>query len=823
MQPIMAAFDAGELDPSLHANVDTELFQRGAKTLRNMLNGTPAGVESRPGTEWLKDIYSTGTIPGAFTDPVLVPFIYSETQRYCLVFTYDGDMYVLKEDGTFVQSGGSDYVLATGLTNMWAGYGFTQVADSIWITKGGSWAYKIVRIADDNWTVAAATTAVPISEYTQPNSQPSPYFNSYHRAVSANEIYTGAYIVDQVCPDGYTRRHYTGNSHWIVGAYGTNDVQYAIMNAIPDSVWTQSTADANCYYLNTEMYTDADVIANIIALYAYEIPTTSGESTLRQIDRTASDALPTSDWQWCFNDHDTLGFETFYVRVNGGVNPSNITADVDYFSYTFAGSQYNIYMSKVDGEGTVGFVGSTVLPVVEFPTEPVPDIGLKPYFTYEPFSVAASQSPETVCAAFQRLWWGGASNKPATVEGSSLGDLALHGRHVPPLASDGIEIAIADEEVNKVLWIVRFTTGVLVFTSGALFLVSGTTGGIQTTGVQWLCDTEVSDVVQPIVIGSTVIWCDAYNKVMELTYSDERKAYYPIDRTQFHRHLFPVAYTYNNETGKLRSWAYSKPSNTLFLVKSNGELLTSKLIIGGQIWPWTRHDTGAWSAAGHDTDSADTFKSVCCIGSEVIFACRRSVVNAVAGSIRIERLRYIEYEDITPTASNGWFLDCAKYYTGGGLRVITGLDHLEGYSVMALADGNELGPFTVASGTITLDDTEEYEDVLVGIPFAADIMTLRIGNLGAQMQGKRKNVSGADVVLRDTRDIDAGPDFDNLTAQNFRDREAYNVATELFTGVKHISFKPGWSNTGEFVIRQGGPYPLRIDAIMPEVRLADQR
>ncbi|MFW6341411.1 MAG: hypothetical protein ACOC00_00135 [Halothiobacillaceae bacterium] len=812
MQTLKAAFDAGELDPSLHAAVDTELYQRGAKRLRNFYTGTPAGIEGRPGTEWIADIHAAGTDPSSVTDrQVLIPFVYSATDRYVLAFDGDGTMRVIKENGDLVEDGlGNVYTLSTSLTDLAFGYSYTQVADSIWICDAAG-CYKLVRVDEKNWTVAGVDTGVPASEYTDPAD--TRIIGVHQQADSSNFKYEGAIYVDAQCPDGYTRKLDDATAYWISGTWGGNDVMFAMLNVLWDyaSHWTQSPSDANVYYWDAQPFTDADVIDKLSALYAYKRPFGTDSSEIRQLVRTTADSRPSSDWEWCFNDHDTLGFDTFYVRLGGGSSPG-ASSDVDLLCYAFSGARYDIFMSKTGGTETVGYVASTTLPIVEWEQEPTPDPGVQPYTDYRPVvNGITSKEPVTVCAAFQRLWWGGTDAKPATIEASALGDLAIHGRHTPPIASDGMELAIASEAVNQVRWIIKFDSGVLVFTSGSLYLVTGTTGGVQTAAVNWLCDTEVDEKLQPITIANTVLWCDRYNRVMELTYSDERKAYWPIDRTEYAKHLFG----YNRSVSRVVSWSYSELYGRLYATLANGTMLTARVMIGAPLWPWTWHDTGKWSSSGHDTGSLDRFLSVCCVGDEVFLSVYRTRGTTSTASITLERMRH----DVVEQASEGWFLDCAKYYFGN-VRVVTGLDHLEGYAVMALADGNALGPFIVSSGTITLHDSDTYQDVVVGLPYAVDLVMLPIGNYGNQLQGKPKSVGGADVALRDTRDIDAGPTADKLKPQAFRDREAYDEATNLYTGIKHIAFNSGWNNTGEFMIRQGGPFPVKIDAVMPEVRVA---
>ncbi|MGH7342680.1 MAG: hypothetical protein ACREKH_19520, partial [Candidatus Rokuibacteriota bacterium] len=75
---VLRAFGAGELAPGLLARADTQLYQTGARTLRNFLIQRHGGACNRTGTKYVATV-KTG-------QPWLLKFVYNATQTYVLEF-----------------------------------------------------------------------------------------------------------------------------------------------------------------------------------------------------------------------------------------------------------------------------------------------------------------------------------------------------------------------------------------------------------------------------------------------------------------------------------------------------------------------------------------------------------------------------------------------------------------------------------------------------------------------------------------------------------------------------------------------------------------
>lgn len=149
---------------------------------------------------------------------------------------------------------------------------------------------------------------------------------------------------------------------------------------------------------------------------------------------------------------------------------------------------------------------------------------------------------------------------------------------------------------------------------------------------------------------------------------------------------------------------------------------------------------------------------------------------------------------------------------------MSGLDHLEGEEVVVLADGGVMGPFTVASGAITLDLPATV--VHAGLPYTSDFETLAIMAAGqSNVRSRSKVIPKVCLVVDESRGIFAGPDADHLQELRPREFENYDDPPSLRTGLVEIATSTKWEKNGIVFVRQSDPLPLTILACMPEVEV----
>lgn len=162
----------------------------------------------------------------------------------------------------------------------------------------------------------------------------------------------------------------------------------------------------------------------------------------------------------------------------------------------------------------------------------------------------------------------------------------------------------------------------------------------------------------------------------------------------------------------------------------------------------------------------------------------------------------------------------STYVSGGYVRAyfstITGLDHLEGETVVILGDGAIQPDKTVLSGSITLE--EDSVTVIVGLEYNAILQPRNYigsgfptGNIQAR---KVKNVDTTLLVYR-TLGIKYGVDLNNLTILPFRNTDDFmGVAIPLYTGkIERVRVPSVFSYDEPFYLVSDQPLPFTIQAI----------
>lgn len=177
------------------------------------------------------------------------------------------------------------------------------------------------------------------------------------------------------------------------------------------------------------------------------------------------------------------------------------------------------------------------------------------------------------------------------------------------------------------------------------------------------------------------------------------------------------------------------------------------------------------------------------------------------------------------TDSDGNNIDGSAYkaYVSGGTArkvetTLTGFHHLEGETLVALADGNVVTGLTVSGGQITLP--RGASRVHAGLQFIADIETLdveRSTSTLATIQNQKVHVPAVTVRLARSRGLWVGPSNTKLVEMKQRELEDIGDPTALLTGDKTIRITSRWDTNGRIFLRQRDPLPLTILAIIPEV------
>jgi hypothetical protein len=150
---IQSNFTTGEVDPLLKSRIDINQYFNALDQARNVLIQPQGGIERRPGLQFIYELPSAANPQDGIK---LVPFEFSTTQSYMLVFVHNR-MYVFKDKElvTNINSSGNDYLTTTIGSSLLGTMDHTQSADTLIVVQEDLAPKKIVRGGSHStWTIS---------------------------------------------------------------------------------------------------------------------------------------------------------------------------------------------------------------------------------------------------------------------------------------------------------------------------------------------------------------------------------------------------------------------------------------------------------------------------------------------------------------------------------------------------------------------------------------------------------------------------------------------------------------------------------------------
>lgn len=466
---------------------------------------------------------------------------------------------------------------------------------------------------------------------------------------------------------------------------------------------------------------------------------------------------------------------------------------------TFLG--YNIYRGR---SGVFGYAGTTVGQSV--PSEWT-DNGQEPDYTRPPpqgrnpfdvldaagTTVVRTEEPATVAYFEGRRVFGGTEERWDRLFASATNSYGNFDEQLVATADGPVEFELAArrrEEIRALLGLDRL----LIFTQSSVWAAGGAGGAplAPTDLIEARVQQEVGSAwVDPLVVGNSVLFVRAKGTgVRDLAYDERRRAYAGGDLSIIAQHLF--------EGHTITEWAYQEdPWGVVWAVRDDGALLSLTYDPAYEVWAWALHETDG------------VVESVCVVPEETEDVVYLAVRRTVGGT----DYRYVERfaSRVVSDVADAVCLDSAITYEGAATDTITGLHHLEGLEVYALADGQVQGPFTVDNGQVTL--TAAASKVHVGLPFTPELELLDL----AVARDKRKRVGKVTIEVVDSRGLSAGEDTEHLTAWAPDAVWDDYDAAGLHTGEVEIRIGSTWNRYGRAVVRQTQPLPVTVVGVTREV------
>lgn len=305
--------------------------------------------------------------------------------------------------------------------------------------------------------------------------------------------------------------------------------------------------------------------------------------------------------------------------------------------------------------------------------------------------------PSTVTFHEQRLILAGSAANPQTVWGTRTGEVLNFEQGTKD--DDGFAFTLASGEVNPIAYVAS-GRALLVMTYGGEFtLEGGVEKPITPTNVRVRQRSNHGcALVRPVTVKRENLFVQrAGRKIRALAYAVERDDFEAPDMTVLSEHITAPSVTEI-------AWQ-QEPDAVLWAVRSDGVLVAATFDREQGVTAWVRQITDG------------VVESVCSAPtatSDLTYAIVRRTVNGAT-------VRYVEtFETVPYTYSTGEVVDITldSFITGTsgpGAATWSGLSHLEGKTVQAVADGSYMGTFVVSSGSITLP--RDAFSVVIGLGF----------------------------------------------------------------------------------------------------------
>jgi len=493
------------------------------------------------------------------------------------------------------------------------------------------------------------------------------------------------------------------------------------------------------------------------------------------------------------------------AQVSITIGALSVTAGVRLTWTAVTGAQgYRIYKDPSDGSGVYGWIGdSKTLQFDDFNFFPITSDS--PPRDNQPFS-SSGRKPSCVGYYQQRQVFANTSVEPQKAFASQSGITNSMRYSEPSRDDDAIFFTIKARQVNEIRHIVSLDA-LIFLTSGAEWRITDGQDQVltpSTLGAKILTYWGASWCA-PAVVGDSVIFVqEKGNKIRDLGYEVNSSLYRGNELSVMANHLF--------EGYVIEEMTYcSEPFGVLWCVRDDGILLGMTYLREYGIWAWHQHTTDG------------EVESVASIGEDG----RDALYMIVKRTIGETDVRYIErMEPRTLTSAADVFcVDCGLSYDSTPETEFTGLDHLEGMSVVAVADGNLVANLTVTSGAVTLP--EEASKVVVGLPYTCTIETLDLDVQSMTQSLRAAEISVSEVQLEVYKSRGgwvSGKNDDGTYSQAMEiaprfDSDGYD-AIALKTFKQSVIIQPGWAKSGGLKIEQRDPFPMTILSIVPSVDIS---
>lgn len=759
---LIAAFNAGEISPLLDARLDIEKYQNGARIMENCVPKIYGGAFGRAGLEWM------GVVKDHSRKVRLIEFIFSATTNFILEFGHQHIRFW--SNGVQVPDPGNPSqpleVVSPYEEEDLFSIQYAQANDVMYLVDGRRPAQKLVRLADDNWTLEAV-----------PWKYPALLAENITATTLSCSATTGTGLTLTASADLFNAGHVGGYfqiAHRRSGAF----TELALTATATGSelrilgkydVFTYGTWNGT---LNLERKNEQGT---------WEVIRTWSSKNDRNVQMSGEQI-----------DEASLRLNYTETAAEGSSPPRAVLEAADSRIYGLV---------KVTGYTSATAVTVDVVQSLHATTAVT---------TWAEGAWSDSQGhPRTVAIHEQRVVFAGTDKQPLTLWGSVLGDFENFRRST--LDDGAFAHVLGSSRGNSIVWLASMSE-LLVGTQGDEWVVRGTDDSpISATTVSIKRQSGYgSAYMGALICNDAVMFVQRGRlRLREFTYQFERDGYTAPDLTLLAEHI---------TAGGVVQWAFAtNPDPVVWAVTATGQLLSMTFERDQSVVGWSRHITDGL------VESVAVIYSAPGLADEVWVAVRRHIVD---GSGVQQTRRYLERLDPgkwskieSGDIANMIYMDAAKVVElSPASNIVTGLEHLERRDVSVLADGRVHPTRTVNDGAIYLE--QPASTVVVGLPYTVRLQPTKteipLGDGSAQ--GRKWKTNKATVRLHKTLggEYADSTDSDWFEMTNRTVNTPLNQQQPLFSGDRELLMKSIHRGGLDITLRQRLPLPFAVLAIIPQ-------
>ncbi|CCV14993.1 hypothetical protein [Mesorhizobium sp. STM 4661] len=812
LYPVQDVFTRGEISPRLHARASLDLYRAALAKCENFVTLPHGGIRKRGGTIFV------GEVKNAARKTRGIPFIFSSEQAYCLEF---GDLYIrVHAYGARV---GTVEVASPYLEADLFQLQYVQSADQMWITHRNHPPKVLTRSAHTTWTLEDF-------EFLD-----GPYDKINDTATTLTPAAYGAFVPKMTgltSPSGTVSSENSTADAWRL--FDKNSKTDSELSA-GTGAWVQYQQAGGAQKICNAYWVQA-IGRNNSALdmpTQWEIQGSNDGSTWTTIDTRQGETGWSASERRFYEFFNKTPFEYLRMDMEGGGGPDSSHTQLAEWAPNEAGAgqtPFNLTASSVvginDGAGfqasdvgrTIRLLGSDgiwrwakiiarmnpTLVTIQLYGHALPD--LNPITRWRLGTFVPGKYVETGSLYEERL----AFSRKFSVYASATGDFdnfALGEKD-----DDALEFVQAGGgQANDIVWIADSDGALLIGTSGGIRALSGS--GIDEALTPSSFKNRRSRTfgcarIRPVDAGQSFLYVTRSRRsIAELTQTSAGK-FSSDDIGQISEHI--------PKQGVVELAFQTDPDPVLWFPLENGELGGYTHQPSQEVRGMHRHRLGGGFAG---SGWAIVESVVVTPGQNGVDDIWLFVKRTIAGVTK----RMIEI--MTPPFEYGGLddafqVDCGLSYSGAAVNVVSGLDHLDGESVDALAGGKVYKGLVVTSGQVTLPGCAIAARWRVGLPYQAqaDTLELDVGGRDGSIIGRRKKVARVMMSLLETDTT--GLEVQSLLRGRWEKVRMPSIVApdgkaDLFTGNVEVPIDDSWEGQGRVRIRHVNPTPCTIRAFTP--------